>query len=78
MRMENLKNSVTLPIDTEFIRLDSFLKLCGAFVTGGQAKTAIQGGQVRVNGETCLMRGKKMRPGDRAEYAGKTYEVAGA
>lgn len=65
-------------IDTEYIRLDSFLKLCGAFETGGQAKAAIQGGMVKVNGETCLMRGKKMRPGDRAEYAGKNYEVAGA
>lgn len=76
--MEQTKTSVTLPINTEFIRLDQFLKLCGAFVTGGQAKTAIQGGQVKVNGETCLMRGKKMRPGDRAEFAGKFYEVSGA
>lgn len=73
-----MNNSVTIAIDTEFIRLDNFLKLGGAFVTGGQAKTAIQGGQVKVNGEVCQMRGKKMRPGDRAEYAGKLYEVAGA
>ncbi len=69
---------VKMKIETEYIRLDSFLKLCGAFETGGQAKQAIQGGLAKVNGETCYMRGKKMRPGDRAEYAGKTYEVAGA
>lgn len=69
---------VIMKIDTEFIRLDSFLKLCGAFETGGQAKQAIQSGQVEVNGATCFMRGKKMRPGDRAAYGGKTYEVAGA
>ncbi len=60
----------------KFIRLDTFLKLRGAFTTGGQAKAAIQSGLVRVNGEICLMRGKKMKPGDRAEYGEKTYEVA--
>ena len=64
-----------ITIDTEFIRLDSFLKLAGAFVTGGQAKMSIQGGEVSVNGEPCTMRGKKMRPGDRAEYRGTVYEV---
>jgi ribosome-associated protein len=69
---------VKMKIDTEFIRLDSFLKLCGAFETGGMAKQAIQSGQVKVNDAVCYMRGKKMRPGDRAEFAGKTYEVCGA
>lgn len=64
-------------INTEYIRLDSLLKLAGAFETGGQAKYAIQNGQVLVNGETCAMRGKKMRPGDRAEYGGTLYEVTG-
>lgn len=67
----------TVPINTEFIRLDSFLKLAGAFETGGQAKYAVQNGQVLVNGEPCTMRGKKMRPGDRAEYGGTLYEVSG-
>lgn len=67
--------SEKLAIETPFIRLDSFLKLCGAFETGGQAKTAIQSGKVKVNGETCLMRGKKLFPGDRAEYGEKTYGV---
>jgi ribosome-associated protein len=60
----------------DFIRLDSFLKLCGAFDTGGQAKQAIQSGQVKVNGAVCYMRGKKLRSGDRAEFEGKTYEAA--
>lgn len=65
-------------IDTEYIRLDALLKLGGAVVTGGQAKVAVQSGEVTVNGETCTMRGKKMRPGDRAEYHGEVYEVCGA
>lgn len=69
---------VKMTITTEYIRLDSFLKLCGVFETGGQAKQAVQSGLVQVNGEVCYQRGKKIRPGDRAEYAGKTYEAAGA
>jgi ribosome-associated protein len=62
-------------IDTEFIRLDSLLKLGGAVDTGGRAKFIVQGGEVKVNGETCTMRGKKMRNGDTAEYNDVTYEV---
>ena len=74
----NDTESTQKAINTEFIRLDSFLKLCGAFETGGQAKMAIQSGKAKVNGEVCYMRGKKLRPGDRAEYAGKEYEVTKA
>ena len=44
-------------------------------MTGGEAKELIQGGKVKVNGETCEMRGKKMRPGDVAEVYGKSYMV---
>lgn len=64
-------------ITTEFIRLDAFLKLTGMVDTGGQAKFVIQRGEVLVNGETCDMRGKKLRPGDVAEYAGRKFEVVG-
>ena len=62
-------------IDTEFIRLDSLLKLSGGAVTGGQAKVVIQGGQVLVNGQVCTMRGKKMRPGDTAQIGELLIEV---
>ncbi|MCI9576299.1 MAG: RNA-binding S4 domain-containing protein [Clostridiales bacterium] len=64
-----------IAIDTEFIRLDALLKFGGALDTGGQAKLVIQDGLVKVNGEICTMRGKKMRPGDRAEYDSVIYEV---
>ncbi|TQI67624.1 RNA-binding S4 domain-containing protein [Clostridium sp. KNHs216] len=62
-------------IDTEFIRLDALLKLGGAVDTGGRAKFVVQSGEVKVNGEICTMRGKKMRNGDNAEYNDVTYEV---
>lgn len=62
-------------IKTEFIRLDALLKLGGAVDTGGRAKFVVQGGEVMVNGETCTMRGKKMRNGDQAEYNHVIYEV---
>ena len=51
-------------IETEYIRLDSFLKYAGLSMTGGEAKEWIQAGLVKVNGELCLQRGKKLRPGD--------------
>ena len=64
-----------IKINTEYIKLDAFLKFAGAVETGGEAKLAIQGGEVRVNGEPCAMRGRKLRPGDRAELDGRIYLV---
>lgn len=62
-------------IDTEYIKLDSLLKLAGAVMTGGEAKHAIQMSFVRVNGNICVERGKKLRPGDVVLFAGITYVV---
>lgn len=64
-----------VPIQTEYIKLDSLLKFAGVLETGGQAKEAIQGGQVQVNGEPCTQRGKKLRPGDKAVLRGIEIEV---
>ena len=58
--------SETIQIHTEFIKLQDLLKFAGAVETGGDAKLIIQEGRVAVNGEVCTMRGKKLRPGDRA------------
>lgn len=60
----------TVKITTEYIKLDALLKFAGIAETGGEAKQAIQEGQVQVNGETCSMRGKKLYPGDRVEFSG--------
>lgn len=48
----------------EFIKLDSLLKFAGLTETGGIAKEIIQEGRVKVNGEVCTQRGKKIRRGD--------------
>ena len=61
---------VEIAIITEFIKLDSLLKFAGAAETGGEAKEAVQNGEVLYNGEVCTMRGKKVRPGDKVTYAG--------
>ena len=60
-----------IKITTEFIKLDALLKFANAVATGGEAKLAIQNGDVTVNGEVCTMRGKKIRPGDRVELGGE-------
>ena len=62
-------------ITTEFIKLDSLLKYEGLVETGGEAKLLIQEGQVKVNGEICTMRGKKIRPGDKVELGGNALLV---
>ena len=62
------KQKKTVSINTEFIRLDAFLKLCDLVQSGGHAKVVIQDGEVKVNGEVCLQRGKKLRFGDEAEF----------
>lgn len=66
---------IPIVIDTEFIKLDSAMKYANAAETGGMAKLLIQDGQVKVNGEICTMRGKKLYPGDRMEFAGITYLI---
>lgn len=64
-------------IEEEYIRLDNLMKYSGLCNSGGRAKYLIQGGEVKLNGEVCEMRGKKIRPGDRVEYNGRTVEVTG-
>ena len=69
------KQKITKKIDTDFIRLDAFLKMNDAVQSGGHAKIVIQEGEVKVNGEICTMRGKKLRKGDTAEFERIIYIV---
>ena len=66
---------IEIPIHTEFIKLQDFLKFANAIESGGMAKTFIQEGDVLVNGEVCTMRGKKLHPGDEVTFMANTWRV---
>ena len=69
------ENSIPVPITTEFIKLESAMKLANIVISGGSAKNEIQEGYVTVNGEVCTMRGKKLYPGDKFGFEGDTYLI---
>jgi ribosome-associated protein len=64
-----------MKITTEYIRLEQFLKLLSLADTGGQAKAMIKEGEILVNGEKELRRGRKLRPGDVIRVHGRDYRV---
>ena len=69
------ENITPVIISTEFIKLESAMKLANILPSGGTAKLEIQDGNVTVNGETCTMRGKKLYPGDKFSFDGLTYLI---
>ena len=68
-------SEVPVYIQTEFIKLESAMKLANIVPTGGSAKAEIQEGYVQVNGEVCTMRGKKLYDGDKFTFDGDTYVI---
>ena len=66
---------IEINIDSEYIKLDQFLKLADLVSTGGHAKYLIQDGLVKVNGKVETRRGKKLRPQDIVEVEGNTIKV---
>ncbi|MBE6924675.1 MAG: RNA-binding S4 domain-containing protein [Ruminococcaceae bacterium] len=69
------ENAVPVVIGTEFIKLESAMKLANIVPSGGSAKLEIQEGNVTVNGEICTMRGKKLYPGDKFSFDGDVYLI---
>ena len=65
-----------ISIQTEFIKLESAMKLANVIPSGGTAKLEIQDGNVLVNGEVFTMRGKKLYPGDKFTFDGVTYLIS--
>ena len=66
---------VDVPIHTEFIKLQDFLKFCDAVSSGGMAKNFIQNGEIAVNGETETRRGRKLYPGDVVSFGPNRWQV---
>ena len=64
-----------IEIYSEYIKLNAFLKFCGAVGTGGEAKLRIAAGEVKVNGAVCTQRGKKLRDGDRVTLGPEEFGV---
>jgi len=65
-----------IPIRDDMIRLGQFLKLAGVIETGGEAKSAITAGEVSVNGEVELRRGRQLHRGDVVAIGGQRLRVA--
>lgn len=62
-------------IKDEFIKLGQAMKLAGAVMNGAEAKLLIQESEVKVNGEVCTERGRKLTPGDVFSYQGHEYKI---
>ena len=63
-----LKGVRRILIKDDYIKLDALLKFSSIVSTGGEAKMLIQNGEVFVGSELCLLRGKKIKPGDIVRY----------
>lgn len=65
----------TLRLRDDYIKLGQALKAAGLVESGVDAKYAVQGGKVRVNGQTETQRGKKLVAGDIVEYKGESIRI---
>lgn len=61
----------------EFIKLGQALKAANLVESGAEAKEVVQDGLVKVNGEVCTMRGKKLVDGDVVSYNGEEIKILG-
>ena len=68
-------NSIPVAITTEYIKLQDAMKYANIVYSGGEAKTLILESQVKVNGEVCTMRGKKLRNGDKFAFMGYKFVI---
>ena len=64
-----------IKINTEYIKLEQVVKLAHLSESGGQAKFLIQEGLVKLNGDICLQRGKKVRKGDKIQVDKDNHTV---
>jgi ribosome-associated protein len=63
-----------IKVETELIKLDSFMKWASIVSSGAEAKMCIQNGEVKYNGEIETRRGKKIFKGDVIEFQGEEYK----
>ena len=59
----------------DYIKLGQALKAAGLVESGVEAKIVILDGEVLVNGQTELQRGKKLYDGDVVSFRGEEIEI---
>lgn len=64
-----------IKINTDYIKLDQFLKFVGIADDGVHAKFLILDELVKVNGETETRRGKKLRVDDIVDFEGEEFII---
>mgnify|MGYP001789373335 CR=1 FL=1 len=70
-----MKNIEKVKISTEFIKLDQFLKWLAVVDRGSEAQEVILDGNVQVNDEVDIRRGRKIYPEYKVEVFDKIYVV---
>lgn len=60
----------------DFIKLGQALKAAGLVESGAEAKEVIVDGLVKVNGQVCTQRGKKLYDGDSVQFDGEEIKIS--
>ena len=66
----------TIYLREDFIKLGQALKAANLVGSGVEAKVVIQDGEVTVNGEVEMRRGRKLYDGDIVTFAGETIKIS--
>ncbi|MBS4102667.1 RNA-binding S4 domain-containing protein [Tsukamurella paurometabola] len=74
--MGRVSEAIDVTISDDVIRLGQFLKLAGLIDSGAEAKAVIAEGEVTVNGDVDLRRGRQLAVGDVVEVFGRSARVA--
>lgn len=67
----------TINLREDYIKLGQALKAAGLVDSGVEAKIVIINGEVKVNGEVEIQRGKKLKAGDIVSYNGEEIKIVG-
>lgn len=66
---------IDILINTEYIKMDQFLKLSDIIGSGGEARNFIRDNRILVNDEPESRRGKKLRIGDIIKINNIEYQI---
>ena len=67
--------NIKVELDEEYIELFKLLKVMGVAESGAHAKTLIEEGQVKRNGEVETRKRAKIVSGERIEVGGEVMEI---